>query len=126
MLNIFLHQNVDAYNGNDNGWTQIHHSAKNGNLEKINSLADIRANTLLKTKGGTNCLYLAAANGYLNVCKALTDQYNFDIYMTNNYGWTALHYSAENGSYELIKLFLDREVDVHLKTKTGLKCLHIA
>ena len=37
---------------------------KNGNLEKINSLSDMRANTHLKTKGGTNCLHLAAANGY--------------------------------------------------------------
>ena len=123
---MFPHQDFGANNKNDNGWTQIHHSAKNGYIQKIEFLADMGANIHLKTNDGKNCLHIAAANGYLNLCKVLTDKHNFDVYTTDNYGWTALHYSAESGTYELIKLFIEKGPDVNLKTKNGENCLHIA
>ena len=46
--------------------------------------------------------------------------------MTDNDGWTAIHYSARNGSYELVTYFIDLGNDIHLKTNTGSNCLYIA
>ena len=46
--------------------------------------------------------------------------------MPDNEGWTALNFSVRNGSYELVAFPHDLGIDVHLKTKNGLNCLHIA
>ena len=116
-------------NGNDaddNGWTKIHHSAKIGSCEEIKVLADMGMNIHLKTNDGESCLHIAAANGYLTLCKVLTNEYNVDVGMTDKEGWTALHHSAKNGNYELIEFFIKKETNVNLKTKFGKNCLHIA
>ena len=46
--------------------------------------------------------------------------------MADNEGWTTLHFSAKNGSYELFKYFVDMGSCVHLKTVDGKNCLHTA
>ena len=46
--------------------------------------------------------------------------------LPDNEGWNALHYFAENGSYELVKAVADMGIDINLKTNKGKNCLHIA
>ena len=41
-------------------------------------------------------------------------------------GWTALHFSARAGSYELLTYFADTGTDIYLRTNDGSNCLHIA
>ena len=41
-------------------------------------------------------LHIAAAYGHLNLCQILLQDYNFDVYMTGGYEYTALHNSAES------------------------------
>lgn len=43
--------------------------------------------------------------------------------MTNNDGWTALHYSALHGSFESLICFLDMGTDIQLRTNDGKNCL---
>ena len=80
----------------------------------------------LKDNLGRNCLHIAALHGHLNLSKTLIDEDNFDVQMADNDGWRALHYSTRNGSYELFTFFVDKGSDVHIKTKNGTNCLHIA
>ena len=110
----------------NSGWTALHFSAGNGSYELLTYFTDIGTDIQLKTNDGLNCLYLAALNGHLNLCKRLTDKHNFDVLATNNSGWTALHFSARNGSYELLTYFADMGTDIQLKTNDGWNCLHIA
>ena len=46
--------------------------------------------------------------------------------MADKNGCTALHHSAVSGKYELFTYFADKTPDIHVKTNTGLNCLHIA
>ena len=46
--------------------------------------------------------------------------------MVENDGWTALHYSARYGSYELLRYFADMGVDIHLKNNNSWNCPHIS
>ena len=112
--------------GDNNGWTQLHHSAKNDSYEYIKSLEDMGINIHLKTNDGKNCLHIAAAYGHLNLCKKFIQKHNFHVYMIDNEGFSALHRSAQSGVYELVKFFADKGGDIHLKTKLGGDCLHIA
>ena len=59
-----------------------------------------------------NCLHIAALNGHLNLCKDLVNKHNFDLHLTDNNGFAALHLSALSGNYELIKFFMDKGTDI--------------
>ena len=80
----------------------------------------------LKTDDGFNCLHIAALYGHLNLCKTLVNKHNFDVDMTANSGWSSLHISVVNGSYELVNFFTDMGANIHLKTNDGKNCLHSA
>ena len=119
-------QNFDVNMTDNDGWTALHYSARNGNYELLTFFAEIETNIYLKTNDGSNCLHIAALYGYLNLCKALKDKHNFDVHLPDNDGWAALHYSARNGSYELFTYFAEMEADINLKTINENNCLHLA
>ena len=110
----------------NDGCTALHRSAQIGNYELVTYFADMGTDIQLKTNDGRNCLHIAACEGHFDLCKMLIDQYNFDVHMTDNAGWTALHWSVESGNYELVTYFANIATDIHLKTNDGRNCLHIA
>ena len=57
---------------------------------------------------------------------ALINKHNFGARLPDFAGWTALHYFAQNGSYELVNAVADMGIDINLKTNNGKNCLHIA
>ena len=79
-----------------------------------------------KTNNGENCLHIAAVSDYFNLCRTLINKHNVDLQLPDNHGWTALHYFAKNGSYELVESVADMGIDINLKTNSGENCLHIA
>ena len=110
----------------DEGWAVLHFSAKNGSYELVKYFADMGSDISLKTNDGKNCVHIAALYGHLNLCETLIEYYNFNANMADDEGWTAFHFSARNGSYELVKYFADMGSDIYLKTNDGKNCLHIA
>ena len=84
------------------GWTALHYSARHGSYDLWTYFADMGVDIQLKTNDGGNCLHIAALIGHLSFCKILEDKRNFDVHMADKDGWTAPHYSARCGSYDLI------------------------
>ena len=80
----------------------------------------------LKDNLEQNCLYFAALSGHLNLCSTLLDRKDFDVHIENNVGWTPLHYSARNCTYELVRFFADMEADTYVDNNLASNCLHIA
>ena len=118
--------NFDMLASDNDGWTVLHHSARKGSYELINFFVDMGSDIMCKNNIGLNCLHVAARYGHLNLCRALVDQYNFSIHMSDKKGWTALHHSAKSGNYELVTYFADLGTDIHCISKLGRNCLHIA
>ena len=118
--------NFDLQVTDNRGWTAVHYSVENGSYELFKHLADMGTDIHLKTSDGKNCLHIAALKEHLNLCKVLMDKHKFDINMTDNDGFTALHYSAQIGSSEQITYFANMGANTHLKTNDGTNCLHIA
>ena len=110
----------------DEDWTALHFSARNGTSELFKLFADIRTDIYLNDNSGRNCLHIASLFGHLDLCKTFLDRHKFDVLMTDNCGWAALHCSARNDSYDLVTLFADMGTDIHLKDNLGRNCLNIA
>ena len=118
--------NFSAHMTDNDGWTPLHFSAKYGSRELVSFFADMGIDILIKTNEGKNCLHVAANMGHFELCKELIDKYSFNVHEADSDGWTALHYSVEVGSYELITYFVDLGADIQLNTSDGKNCLHIA
>ena len=118
--------NFDTHLTDNDGFTALHYSPKSGRYELIEFFIDKGIDVFLKTKMGLNCLHIAADNSHFKLCKLLIDEHSFDVHVTDSNGWSSLHFSARSGSYQLIKLFIEKGIDVYLKTKMGCNCLHIA
>ena len=101
------------------GWTALHFSVQIGNYELVTYFADMGTDIHLKTNDGFNCLHIAAEQGHLYLSKRLIGNHKFDLDMTDNYGWAALHYSSKNSSYKLFTYLADMGCDIHLKTNDG-------
>ena len=65
----------------------------------------MEADICVENNRGSNSLHIAALSGHLNLCKILIAEYKFNVHMADNQGWTALDYSARNGSYKLVSFF---------------------
>ena len=118
--------NFDIHMADKCGWTALHCSASYGSCDVFTYFADMGADIYLKDDNGWNCLHIAALKGHINLCKILKDKHNFDIHTAHKYGWTALHCSADYGSYDLFTYFADMGADIYLKDNKGLNCLHFA
>jgi len=42
-----------------------------------------------------------------------------DINLIDEFGWTPLHYAAENGQVEIVKLLIEKGSDINLQDKYG-------
>lgn len=79
---------------------------------------DEGADVFLKTKNGRKCLHFAAINGHLNFRKALANKHEFDVDITDDDGYTAVHFSARNGCYGLVKFFAEKDTNISSQNKT--------
>ena len=100
-------QSFDWHMADKNGWTAFHYAARNGSYKLVSFFADM----VIKDNLGQKCLHF----GHLNLCKTLLDKHNFDVHMEINEDWTARHYSARNGTNELVKFFANASIDIPLK-----------
>ena len=110
----------------NDGWAILHYTARNGSYELLKYFTDIGIDINIKTNLVWNCLHIAALYGHLNLCKNLIKNRNFDVQMIDDDGWTALHYSARNGSYELVTYFDEMGTDIYVRNNSGWNCLHNA
>ena len=119
-------KNAEMKLAENDGWTALHYFATNGSYEIVKVVADMGTDIKLQTNEGKDCHHIAADNSHFNLRIALINKYNFDARLPDFAGWTALHYLAQNGSYELVNAVADMGIDINLKTNNGKNYLHIA
>ena len=118
--------NFDINIRDHHGSTFLHSGTNDADLETFQYFIENRRDIFSKTKNGKNCLHLAAQNGHLKICKALLQNYNFDIHATDDSSWTVLHGAAWSGDLELFQYLIENGSDIFSKTKDGRSCLHLA
>ena len=117
---------VDMQLPDNDGWNALNYFTKNGSYELVKVVADMGNDIKLQRNEGKDCLHIAADNSHFNLFMTLINKHNFDARLPDFGGRTALHYFAENGSYELVNAAADIGIDLNLETNNGKNCLHIA
>ena len=54
------------------------------------------------------------------------NNHSFDVRLIDNDGCTALHYSAEHGSFDLFMFILEKGSEIYSKTKSMRNALHLS
>ena len=101
--------NIADYSGK----TTLLFCAANGNFQLFQYFLKIGSNINQRTRYGQNCLHIAAGAGYMDLCKVLIDEFNFDIHIPDHFGKSALHYCAGNGNYQLLHYFISMGSDMN-------------
>ena len=122
---VINRHNFDMKLPDNDGWNASHYFPKTGSYELVKLFVDMRTDIKLETNEGKDCLHIAADNSHFNLGMTLKNKHNFDAGIRDHAGWTAFHYLAQNGSYELVNAVTDMGIDLNLKTNNGKNCLHI-
>ena len=118
--------NIDIHATDDSSWTALHGAAWSGDLELLQDLIENGSDVFRETKDGRCCLHLAAERGHLKICRALLQNYNFDVYARDFSGLSVLHHAAWGGDLELFEYLVENGSDIFSKIKDGGTCLHLA
>jgi ankyrin repeat protein len=123
-VRLLLERGTEVNQEDLHGGTALHDAAHNGHYEVARLLIEKGANIEAETEfgwGGT-VLYGAACH---DAIVGLLIEKKVDVNRKDNYG-TALHYMAQVGNAESIRLMLENGADIDAKNSGGETALHIA
>ena len=118
--------NFDIHVTDNSGKSAMHYCAGSGNHQLFHYFTKMGSDVNQRTNNGQNCLHIAAARGYMDLCKMFLEEYNFDINVTDNSGRSALLCCAANGNDQLFQYFIKMGSNIKQRTKYGENCLHVA
>ena len=127
-MKILLQEYNAAVNLVDNyGESALHYAVVNGNVDGIHLLLAHNAKRNMGNKDGTTALMFSSQkHDRIGVAKILLEEYDVDVDFVDNYGDSALHYSAKNGNVAGIRLLLDHNADMNMTNKNGTTPLMIS
>jgi len=103
----------------------IFNAASVGDLVRVKSLIDAKADVNAKQGDGFTALMWASGNGHLEVVRALIDA-KADVNAKQGSGFTALMWASGNGHLEVVRALIDAKADVNANTTDGITALKLA
>ena len=111
---------------NDEGYTALLYSVKNGNLEIYKYLKKLGAKVEITTNLGKNALHISAETNNTNMLIFLLLNEPLDIYTLDDNGSTPLHWACYSGAYEVANYLLCLKADINSRDKQQITPLFLA
>lgn len=98
------------------------YSARCGELEDVKEMLAVQnprvnINYCDNTMSMNTALHMAAANGHIDIAKALLADPDINLDVVNETKNTALHYAAFNGKKEIVILLIKQKADTNIKNE---------
>lgn len=88
----------------------LHAAAKEGRVSEVETLVNFSGDPNKVNSQGKTPLHVAIENGRNEICQFLVGI--TDLTIQDHGGWTVLHWAANMGSEELVKIILDADSEV--------------
>ncbi|XP_061179385.1 putative ankyrin repeat protein RF_0381 [Saccostrea echinata] len=111
--------------GTSEGETVLHYAAFGGNTDVFKFLLEMGLDVQKKTNTGKTVLHMCCENAELEMSKYLVNKYPDLVEICDNDGINAIHYAVYGENIDVLKLLIDKDVDVRKKTNTGKTVLNI-
>mmetsp|Transcript_17121 Transcript_17121/g.28881 ORF Transcript_17121/g.28881 Transcript_17121/m.28881 type:complete len:238 (+) Transcript_17121:1994-2707(+) len=111
---------------NDEGWTALHFSAFQGNVDAIYTLLENGADYTIKNKNGLNLLHVSAQGDTAPPLYLFHKNYGISLNEKDKRGSTPLHWACYSQSETAIVFILAWSPNVDLKDNEGFTPLHLA
>lgn len=105
-----------------NGKTGVYLACEYGRTKVLALLLSMKANCDIPNLNNSTPLMLASLK-YLNLVKILLE-YNAQVNLQNDLGYTALIYACYNNNEEVVRLLLQNNADVNICDRNGWTALH--
>ncbi|MGL9688337.1 MAG: ankyrin repeat domain-containing protein [Wolbachia sp.] len=111
----------DDINGYSCGYTPLHVAAMYGHLEAVRSLIGKGANVHVRNAiFGDKPIQSATVGGHKNIVGFFLNKEGISINDADNGGRTLLHYAADCGQLEIVRLLTDKGANIYAKDNNGL------
>ncbi|XP_062608651.1 uncharacterized protein LOC134270452 [Saccostrea cucullata] len=116
--------NVDLFRDNE-GWTVLYSACWGGSVEIVSFLLNkgLDINTL--SNDGKSILHIACLNGKFEVCEYLVENYPHLLDVKDKSSNTVLHDAAWGGSVQIVKLLIEKKMDIYSLQGDGETILHL-
>jgi ankyrin repeat protein len=109
----------EAVNVTDNrGWSPFHRAAAIGTAADVEAFMQLGASLNLRTQWyGWTPLFFAASHDNVETFEAIIRHSGSDVYQSlDGDGWNLLHCCVYFGAKNVLKIILERGIDIHLRT----------
>jgi hypothetical protein len=113
---------------NIKGETQLHYFCRKGLTKSVERMLSMKGIDIESKFGRPNwtCLMSASIYGHTEICKMLLNKGASLKAIHKHNGTTPLHFAAQNGSVDIIKLFADYGADLEARDYSGCRAIHWA
>lgn len=125
-LRALLKSGVDVDYADQFGHTALHQAARAGFAEGAEMLIEAGSDVNHRNEAGVTPLMNAAWTPLGKVVKVLLDTPGIDVKARSHADLAAIHYAAQNGSPESIRLLAQHGCNVNVLTSEGDAPLHLA
>ncbi|XP_062572963.1 uncharacterized protein LOC134234938 [Saccostrea cucullata] len=106
------------------GWTVLHSACRGGNVEIVSFLIQKGVDLNALSNDGETILHRACLNGKFEVCVYLVDNYPHLLDVKDKFSNTVLHAAAWRSNVQIVKLLIEKKMDVYALQGSGETILH--
>jgi ankyrin repeat protein len=124
IVRLVLQKGGDVRAVDIGGWTPLHSAVEHHNAEVAMELVKADADVLANTRMASTPIDDAIMYKDMELAKMLVNA--IDLNKGDEHGYTALHHAVRLGKVEMVKLLIERGVNVNQETKQGHTSLDFA
>ncbi|XP_062595086.1 putative ankyrin repeat protein RF_0381 [Saccostrea cucullata] len=108
----------------NNGWTALHSACWGGSVEIVSFLIEKGMDFNALSNDGKTILHRACLNGKFEICAYLVENYPHLLDVKDKSSNTVLHDAAWGGNIQIVKLLIEKKIDINAQQRDGETILH--